>query len=74
MRYIVPLFAVILVASIFPNNSFSLLAYIAIAFYSVFLTSGLFRNASPIKRRQILIVSSGAFIVALGIGALFYLR
>lgn len=74
MRYIIPLFAVILVAFIFPNNPLALVAYIAIALYSLFLTTSLYRKASPPKRRQILIASSFASFVALGIGAFFYFR
>jgi len=74
MRYIIPLFAVILVAFIFPNNPFALAAYLAIALYSLFLTASLVRKASPPMRRQILIASSFASLIALGIGAFFYLR
>ena len=74
MRYFIPSFAIILIATIFPNNSLSLVAYIAIALYSVFLTASLVRKASPPKRRQILIASFSALFVALGIGAFFYFR
>lgn len=74
MRYFIPLFAVILVASIFPNNSLSLVAYIAIALYSVFLATSLIRKAAPPMRRQALIASSFALFVALGVGAFFYFR
>ena len=74
MRYIIPLFAVILVAIIFPNNSLALVAYISIALYSVFLATSLFRKASPQMRRQALVASSVALFAALGIGAFFYVR
>lgn len=74
MRYFVPLFAMILIATIFPNNPLSLVAYIAIALYSGFLTTSLFRKASPPMQRQILIASFSALFGALGIGAFFYFR
>ena len=74
MRYIIPSFAVILVAFIFPNNRLALVAYIAIGLYSLFLTKSLFQKASPPIRRQILIASSLALFVALGVVALFYFR
>ena len=47
MRYIIPSFAVILVAFIFPNNRLALVAYIAIGLYSLFLTKSLFRRRHP---------------------------
>jgi hypothetical protein len=74
MRYIIPSFAVIFVAFIFPNNPLALAAYIAIALYSLFLITSPFRKASPPMRRQILIASSFSFFVALGIGAFLYFR
>ena len=74
MRYLIPALAVILVATIFPNNSLSLVAYIAIVLYSVFLSTSLFRKMSPPMRRQALIVSSFALFAALAIGAFFYFR
>lgn len=74
MRYLIPLLAVILVATIFPNNSIALAAYIAIALYSAFLASSLFRKASPPMRRQALIASSFGLFLALGIGVFLYFR
>ncbi len=74
MRYVIPSFAVILVAFIFPNSPLALVAYIAIAVYSLFLTANLYRKASPPMRRQFLLASSSASFIALGIGAFFYFR
>lgn len=74
MRYFILLFAVVIVASIFPNNFLSVLAYVAIALYSVFLATSLIQKAAPQMRRQTLITSSVAVFVALGAGAFFYFR
>ena len=74
MRYTIPLFSVIVVASTFPNNPLAMVAYIAIALYSVFLAANLFRRTSPPMMRQALIASSFALIVAIGTCAFFYLR
>ena len=70
MRYFILLFALIIVASIFPNNSLSV---VAIALYSVFLATSLIQETPPPLRRQALITSSFAVLVALGAGAFFYL-
>ena len=71
---ILPGCAIILIASIFPQNNFTLVAYLGIALYSILMTVGLYRKASPSIRRQILTASSGAVLTALGVGVFFYLR
>lgn len=63
-----------LVACLLPQNNFTLAAYIGIGLYSVLMTVGLHRKASPQMRRQILMASSGAVFMALGVGVFFYLR
>jgi hypothetical protein len=74
MRYIIPSCAIILIASLFPNSSLALPAYIGIALYSIFVTLGLLRKAAPQAKRQILITASGAVLTAVGVGVFFYLR
>ena len=74
MRYIVLSSAIILMACLLPQNNFTLLAYLGIGLYSIFVTVGLYRKASPPMRRQILITASGAVLTALGIGVFIYLR
>jgi hypothetical protein len=71
---ILPGCAIILIASIFPQNNFALLAYIGIGLYSILMTVGLLRKASPQMQRQVLIASSGAVLTAVGVGVFFYLR
>ena len=63
-----------LMACLLPQNNFTLLAYLGIGLYSIFVTVGMYRKASPQIRRQILIASSGAVFMALGVGVFFYLR
>jgi hypothetical protein len=74
MRYLIPLLAVILVAIIFPTHPLAWVAYSLLALYSVFTATGLLRKSSPRVRRQVLIASSCALFVALGIGAFIYFR
>jgi hypothetical protein len=71
---ILPGCAIILIASIFPQNNFALLAYIGIGLYSILMTVCLLRKATPQVKRQVLIASSGAVLTALGVGVFFYLR
>ncbi|MFN0080140.1 MAG: hypothetical protein ACKVY0_27055 [Prosthecobacter sp.] len=63
-----------LMACLLPQNNFTLLAYLGIGLYSIFMTVGLYRKASPPLRRQILITASGAVLTALGLGVFIYLR
>jgi len=71
-----PLFllaVITLLACLLPQNNLTLLAYIGLGLYSILMTVGLYRKASPEVRRQILIASSGAVLTALGVGVFFYL-
>ncbi|WP_395733381.1 hypothetical protein [Prosthecobacter sp.] len=70
---ILPGGAIILIACLFPNNSFALPAYIGIALYSIFVTVSLLRKATPQVKRQILISSVVSVGVALGMGVFLYL-
>jgi hypothetical protein len=74
MRYILPPCAIILMASLFPNSSFALPLYLGIILYSILVTVGLHRKATPQVKRQILIAASGAVLTALGVGMFVYLR
>lgn len=74
MLYFFLLAVITLMACLLPQNNFTLLAYIGIGLYSILMTVGLYRKASPVVRRQVLIASSGAVLTAVGVGVFFYLR
>ena len=71
---ILPSCAIILIASIFPQNSFALLAYVCIGLYSILMTVGLYWKATTPAKQQILMAASGAVLTAVGVGVFFYLR
>lgn len=71
---ILPGCAIILIASIFPQNEFALLAYICIGLYSILMTVSVYRKAKPQVKQQILMAASGAVLTAVGVGVFFYLR
>jgi len=74
MLYFFLLAVVTLMACLLPQNNFTLLAYVGIGVYSILMAVGMLRKASPEVRRSTLIASSGAVLVALGVGAFFLLR
>ena len=71
---ILPGCAIILVASIFPQNDFALLAYIGIGLYSILMMVALLRKATPEVKRQILMAASGAVLTAVAVGLFLYIR
>jgi hypothetical protein len=74
MRFVIPSAAIILVACLFPQHGFALLAYVCIALYSILVTVDTVWKAPPQVKRQALIASSGAVAVALGVGIYLYLN
>jgi hypothetical protein len=72
MRFIFLSSIIILVACLFPQNGFALLAYVGIALYSIVATVNTIGKAPPQVKRQALIASSGAVAVALGVGVFIY--
>jgi hypothetical protein len=74
MLYFFLLAVITLMACLLPQNNFTLMAYLGIGLYSIFMTVSLYRKASPEKRSQILIAASGAVLTALGVGVFLYLR
>lgn len=74
MRFIVLSSAIILVACLFPQNGFALLAYVCITSYAILVTVDTTWKAPPHVKRQALIASSGAVAVALGVGIYIYLN
>lgn len=73
MRFIFLSSVIILVACLFPQNAFALLAYVCIALYAILVTVNTIWKAPPQVKRQALIASSGAVTVALGVGVYLYL-
>ena len=74
MRFLLPLIAVILIATLFPNNPLSLVAYVLLALSSLLLAASQLRKTSPPRRRQIVLTFSLAVVVILGIGVWLSLR
>jgi hypothetical protein len=74
MLYVFLLAVVTLIACLLPQNNVTLLAYVGIGVYSILMAVGMLRKASPEVRRSMLIASSGAVLVALGVGAFVWLR
>jgi hypothetical protein len=68
MRFIFLSSVIILVACLFPQNAFALLAYVCVALYAILLTANTIWTAPPQVKRQALIASFGAVAVALGVG------
>lgn len=74
MRFIFLSSVIILIACLFPQNGFALLAYVCIALYAILVTVDKIWKAPPHVKRQALIASSGAVAVALGVGIYIYLN
>ena len=71
---LLPSCVIILTSSLFPQSSFALPVCIGIALYSIWMTVGMYRKATPEVKRQILLAAAGAVFTAVGAGVFFYLH